>query len=77
MIMNTDMNMDEDEEVIIREEDLTDEQRRERREWGRRFLRTLDEGVKMALGETERPSDRLTFKQKLEMWKRMADETDE
>lgn len=60
--------------VELDDESITEEQREQQRAWGEQFLRTLDEGMKIASGETTLPSDRMTFSQKIEMWKEMANE---
>ena len=41
-------------EIILREEDLTAEQRQQRRDWGQAFLCALDKGIKVAEGKSPR-----------------------
>jgi hypothetical protein len=48
-----------EKKAVIKEDELTNEQRKQRQEWGHGFLHSLDRGLKMARGEISRPKQSL------------------
>jgi len=57
---------------LVLDENLTQAEIDERHEWGRNFIRTLDEGLKIAAGEM--PRSKKPFAEWIDNWILVADE---